>query len=88
MAYAGGTLLEYCTLLETLQYILLIDIAKFLKMWNSFGGNYVQYENIQGHDLLDFAPYVHITSPIRRLIDLLNIMVLQDSLELLAFNEH
>ena len=64
------------------------DIAKFLKMWNSFGGNYVQYENIQGHDLLDLDAYVHITSPIRRLIDLLNIMVLQDSLELLAFNEH
>lgn len=64
------------------------NITKFLKMWNSFGGNYVQYENIQGHDLLDFDAYVHITSPIRRLIDLLNIMVLQDSLELLAFNEH
>ena len=64
------------------------NIAKFLKMWNSFGGSYVQYENIQGHDLLDLDAYVHITSPIRRLIDLLNIMVLQDSLGLLGFNEN
>ena len=63
------------------------NVTKFLKMWNSFGGNYVKFENIESHDLLDFDAYVHITSPIRRLIDLLNIMTLQHSLGLLEFNE-
>ena len=62
-------------------------VAKFLKMWNSFGGSYVKFEHIQGHDLLEFDAYVHITSPIRRLVDLLNIMTLQSSLGLLEFNE-
>ena len=56
-------------------------------MWNSFGGNYVKFENLEGHDLLDFDAYVHITSPIRRLIDLLNIMTLQHSLGLFIFND-
>jgi len=63
------------------------NITKFLKMWNSFGGTYVTFDNIEGHDLLDLDAYVHITSPIRRLIDLLNIMTLQHSLGLLTFND-
>ena len=63
------------------------NIAKFLKMWNSFGGNYVMFENIESHDILDFDAYIHITSPIRRLIDLLNIMVFQNAVGLFAFNE-
>ena len=53
------------------------NIKKFLKMWNSSGGNYCNFENIQAHEVLDVDAYVHITSPIRRLADLLNIMILQ-----------
>jgi len=56
------------------------DVQKFLKMWNSFGGQYVKYEHVDGHDMLQLDAYVHITSPIRRLVDLLNIMIIQDSL--------
>ena len=49
-------------------------------MWNSTGGSYVKYENISGHEILDLDAYVHITSPIRRLVDLLNIIKFQEAL--------
>jgi exoribonuclease R len=58
------------------------EVKKFLKMWNSFGGKYVKYENVSGHEMLKLDAYVHITSPIRRLVDLLNIIELQDVLGL------
>jgi exoribonuclease R len=57
-------------------------VQKFLKMWNSTGGSYVMYENISGHEILDLDAYVHITSPIRRLVDLLNIIKFQEALEI------
>ena len=57
-------------------------------MWNSSGGNYCNFENIQGHEVLDVDAYVHITSPIRRLADLLNIMVLQDCEGLYTMSEN
>ena len=56
------------------------DVQKFLKMWNSFGGQYVKFDQVEGHDMLQLDAYVHITSPIRRLVDLLNIIIIQDSL--------
>ena len=58
------------------------EIGKFLKIWHSFGGKYTKFENIESHDMLDFDAYVHITSPIRRLPDFLNILKLQDVLGL------
>jgi exoribonuclease R len=58
------------------------EVRKFLKMWNSSGGSYVKYENISGHDILDLDAYVHITSPIRRLVDLLNIIKFQEDLNI------
>ena len=59
------------------------DIQKFLKMWNSSGGQYAKHGQINSHDMLQLDAYVHITSPIRRLVDLLNIMIIQDSLNLM-----
>jgi len=59
------------------------EIQKFLKMWNSFGGQYVKYEQVERHDMLKLDAYVHITSPIRRLVDLLNMIIIQDSLGLM-----
>ncbi len=55
---------------------------KFLKLWNSFGGKYVKYDNIEGHDWLELDAYVHITSPIRRLVDLLNLIKIQETLKI------
>ena len=62
------------------------DVQKFLKMWNSFGGRYVKYEQVERHDMLKLDAYVHITSPIRRLVDLLNIIIIQDSLGLMKLD--
>ena len=53
-------------------------IQKFLKNWNSSGGTYNKFGKIESHDMLDLDAYVHITSPIRRMPDLLNIMILQE----------
>ena len=54
------------------------DVKKFLKNWNSQGGKYSK--DVADHDMLELDAYVHITSPIRRLVDLLNMIVLQDKL--------
>jgi hypothetical protein len=62
------------------------NIQKFLKHWNSLGGRYCK--SIDDHEMLNLDAYIHITSPIRRLVDLLNIMKLQDSLGLYTLNEN
>jgi exoribonuclease R len=61
------------------------DVAKFIKIWNSSCGQYIDISSLGDnintvikHDLLEIDAYVHITSPIRRLVDLLNIIQLQD----------
>ena len=56
------------------------NIGRFLKSWNSMGGSYEPFVDLKGHDMLELEAYVHITSPIRRLVDLLNIIELQDKL--------
>ena len=51
-------------------------VKKFLKNWNSTGGKYSK--DIDSHDMLELDAYVHITSPIRRLVDMLNMMTMLD----------
>ena len=63
------------------------DVVKFLKMWNSFGGKYVKFHEVEGHDMLELDAYIHITSPIRRLVDLLNIIELQKVLGIVKISE-
>jgi exoribonuclease R len=62
------------------------EIRKFLKMWNSFGGRYTTFDKLESHDMLDLDAYVHITSPIRRLVDLLTMLEIQDCLGLFKYN--
>tara|TARA_X000000950_G_scaffold187905_1_gene227268 strand:+ start:1855 stop:3603 length:1749 start_codon:yes stop_codon:yes gene_type:complete len=62
-------------------------IQKFLKMWNSFGGVYMLFPNLRSHDMLELDAYIHITSPIRRLPDLLNIIQIMDILDLMKMSE-
>ena len=59
------------------------DVSKFIKIWNSASGQYVNGSEIinqetSRHELLDMDAYIHITSPIRRLVDLLNIIKFQE----------
>ena len=63
------------------------NVLKFVKGWNSSGGKYVRIDQYRTHELLKMDSYVHITSPIRRLIDLLNMLELQDKLGLFKYNE-
>jgi exoribonuclease R len=55
------------------------DVGKFIKIWNSSSGQYIDGSEILDtrHDILDLEAYIHITSPIRRLVDLLNIIKFQ-----------
>jgi len=54
------------------------DVSNFLKIWNSStSGSYVLYSDINSndelyHNILNLEAYIHITSPIRRLVDILN----------------
>jgi len=69
------------------------DVGKFIKIWNSSGGQYidasvlVENETITRHELLDMDAYIHITSPIRRLVDLLNIIQFQQNHKMLELSE-
>ncbi len=58
------------------------ECKKFLKLWNSFGGKYVKFDDIESHDWLELDAYVHMTSPIRRLVDLLNLIKIQEILKI------
>jgi exoribonuclease R len=55
------------------------EVGKFIKIWNSASGQYINGAEIidTRHDLLDVDAYIHITSPIRRLVDLLNMIKFQ-----------
>lgn len=47
----------------------------FLRGWKSSGGGYSL--NKDRHDILDLDIYTHVTSPIRRMVDLLNSIAIQ-----------
>jgi exoribonuclease R len=55
------------------------DVSKFIKIWNSASGQYIDGAEIidTRHELLNMDAYIHITSPIRRLVDLLNMIKFQ-----------
>jgi exoribonuclease R len=60
------------------------DIAKFIKIWNSSAGQYIEVNSLQegqtiSHEFLEVDAYIHITSPIRRLVDLLNMIKFQQN---------
>ena len=57
-----------------------VKVRKFIKNFRSSGGEYSR--QMTGHSSMTLDAYTHITSPIRRLVDLLNIMILQDTLGL------
>jgi hypothetical protein len=70
------------------------DVSKFIKIWNSSYGQYIDISllpdsdpSLYKHDLLDMDAYIHITSPIRRLVDLLNMIKLQQVLGIGSLSE-
>jgi hypothetical protein len=62
-----------------------IQTQKFLNHWNSHCC--AEYSTINiGHILMQLNEYTHITSPIRRIVDLINMQVLQQLLKLHSFS--
>ena len=66
------------------------DVSKFIRIWNSAAGQYIDGSEIVDtrHELLDIEAYIHITSPIRRLVDLLNMIKIQLSLNITNLSEN
>ena len=61
------------------------DALVFFKTWNSTSAQYIDLARIPKdvklrHDLLKMDAYMHITSPIRRLVDLLNMIQIQENM--------
>jgi exoribonuclease R len=71
------------------------DVTQFIKIWNSASGQYIDLNQIAledqhkftRHELLEMDAYIHITSPIRRLVDLLNMIKFQQNHGLLTLSE-
>jgi len=61
------------------------DSKRVIQTWNNTAGQYVVYDSntSREHEFLNTKSYVHITSPIRRLVDLLNMMWFSRELSLL-----
>ena len=66
------------------------DVCKFIKIWNSASGQYINGSEIidTRHELLDVDAYIHITSPIRRLVDLLNMIKFQSAINIIKLSEN
>lgn len=66
------------------------EVSKFIKIWNSASGQYLDGSEINDtrHELLDMDAYIHITSPIRRLVDLLNMIKFQQTLGIHHFSDN
>ena len=56
---------------------------RVITMWNNVSGQYVLYSENIHHDIMKVSNYTHVTSPIRRLVDLLNQMLLCKSKNLI-----
>jgi len=53
------------------------EVGKFIKIFNSSRSQYVSCGFDTSHHMLNLEAYIHITSPIRRLVDLLNMIEFQ-----------
>jgi len=65
------------------------EVNKYVKIWSSAAGQYINGAEIVDtrHELLDMDAYIHITSPIRRLVDLLNIIRFQQITGIITLSE-
>ena len=63
------------------------DVKDFVRIWNSYAGKYTYYQTDMKHEIMKFDSYIHITSPIRRLVDLLNLINIQENHSLMEFGD-
>ena len=60
------------------------DISTFVKGWHSSGGNYTREPTVK-HDIIGEI-YAHTTSPIRRLVDFINVFEINRTCGILYHN--
>lgn len=60
------------------------NTSRLIRSWNNTDCKYVLYDKdvVLRHDMMDVGEYIHITSPIRRMVDLLNQIILVSSEQL------
>jgi exoribonuclease R len=63
------------------------NVNNFLRIWNSSCGQYDLYDERKCHEMLELESYIHCTSPIRRLVDLLNMAKLQKNMKMVSYGE-
>jgi hypothetical protein len=54
------------------------DVLQFINIYRTTSGNYVTSDKVTSHSILGLDAYVHITSPIRRIVDILNMIKFQE----------
>jgi exoribonuclease R len=68
------------------------NVGKFIRCWKSSYGQYINLANdLEAnirHETLNIDAYIHITSPIRRLVDLLNIIKFQKNNNMIRLSEN
>ena len=63
------------------------ELSKFINIWNTNAGEYTVNSKKTEHCVLGLDTYVHITSPIRRIVDLINLIILQENKYLCVFSD-
>ena len=63
------------------------NIKKNIKLYSNYSGQYITFDNNTRHAILELDSYLHITSPIRRIVDLLNMIQIQKNLNLLELSD-
>ena len=65
------------------------DIKKFVKYYKQTGGSYCTYSGNKGHDMIGKGVdyYSQVTSPIRRIVDLINMTILQDTHKMIKISK-
>ena len=61
------------------------DVSNYLTKYRHSAGEYVTFNDVTYHNHLQLDSYLHITSPIRRVVDLVNLIQLQTNLGLMVF---
>ena len=65
------------------------DVNQFIKIWRGSNCKYIDItsNNSFRHDILELDAYIHITSPIRRLVDILNMIKFQECANLYKLSD-
>ena len=55
-----------------------VEVSQFINIYRSTSGSYTTSDKVTAHSILGLDAYIHITSPIRRIVDILNMIKFQE----------